>query len=272
MPSPVITRNLRWPRRQFLAAIAGAPLANRVLLARGTERQGLPILAYHRFDPLHGAPFTVSLPTFETQLEWLNAHGCHLIALHDAVVRLRAPSAAGEHIVALTVDDGHKSVYTQLFPLIRRYRLPVTLFIYPSAISNASYAMTWEQLREMRASGSVEVQSHTYWHPNFDAERRKRTSNGFRTFVDDQLRRSRQVLEAELGSRVDLLAWPFGIVDAELEAAARSAGYRAAFGYPGGPALPGGDPFAIPRIAVNDADRRSRFGALLGFFGDGTRP
>jgi peptidoglycan/xylan/chitin deacetylase (PgdA/CDA1 family) len=44
--------------------------------------------------------------------------------------------------VAITVDDGHLSVYTELYPLILKHRPPVTLFIYPSAISNASYALT----------------------------------------------------------------------------------------------------------------------------------
>lgn len=270
MHTSVAAGNFRWSRRHFLAAITGAPLAYRVPAAFGADRQGLPILAYHRFDPRVGAPFTVSLRAFEAQLDWLDAHGCHLVALRDAVAQLRMPKvASAPTAAALTVDDGHLSVYTQLFPIIRRHRLPVTLFIYPSAISNASYAMTWDQLREVQASGWVEVQSHTYWHPNFKTERRKRTAASFATFVDDQLQRSRQVLEARLGSRVDLLAWPFGIVDAELEAAARRAGYHAAFGYPGGPARPRGDRFAIPRIAVSDGDRGARFGALLGLAGDG---
>ncbi|MFW1406334.1 polysaccharide deacetylase family protein, partial [Vibrio parahaemolyticus] len=92
------------------------------------------------------------------------------------------------------------------------------------AISNASYAITWEQLHEMQASGFVDVQSHTYWHPNFHIERKRRSPADYRAFVDDQLRRSRQVLEARLKTPVDLLAWPFGIVDSELEAAAQQAG------------------------------------------------
>jgi peptidoglycan/xylan/chitin deacetylase (PgdA/CDA1 family) len=50
------------------------------------------------------------------------------------------------HSVVITVDDGHISVYRDVFPLVRKCRIPVTLFIYPSAISNAPYAMTWVQL------------------------------------------------------------------------------------------------------------------------------
>ena len=52
-------------------------------------------------------------------------------------------------------------------PLIERERIPVTLFSYPSAISNASYAMTWEQLAALKATGLFSIESHSYWHPNF---------------------------------------------------------------------------------------------------------
>lgn len=264
MPERSDVSRPRWSRRQILAAVAAASLASRIPAAHAAAVPGLPILSYHRFDPEAAAPYTVSAKAFEAQLVWLGAHDFGVIRLHDAVAALQTPGGSNARQAAITVDDGHRSAYTVLFPLIRKHRVPVTLFIYPSAISNASYAITWEQLHEMQASGFVDVQSHTYWHPNFHIERKRRSPADYRAFVDDQLRRSRQVLEARLKTPVDLLAWPFGIVDSELEAAAQQAGYAAAFGYPGGVAPPGGDRFAVPRIAVSDADRGERFAVLLG--------
>jgi len=41
------------------------------------------------------------------------------------------------------------------------------LFLYSSALSNASYDMTWNELREMKEAGLFDVQSHIFWHPNF---------------------------------------------------------------------------------------------------------
>jgi peptidoglycan/xylan/chitin deacetylase (PgdA/CDA1 family) len=118
--------------------------------------------------------------------------------------------------VVITVDDGHESVYTQMFPLVEQYRIPVTLFIYPSAISNASYAMTWEQLRELQGSGLFNIQSHTYWHPNFKHEKKRLTPEQYEKLVDLQLTKSKDILERQLGVHVDMLAWPFGIYDDEL--------------------------------------------------------
>ena len=56
-----------------------------------------------------------------------------------------------------------------------------TLFVYPSAVSNARHAMRWEELRSLAAGGGFDVESHTCWHANLVQERRlrarRRTSN-----------------------------------------------------------------------------------------------
>lgn len=69
-----------------------------------------------------------------------------------------------------------------------------------------------------------------------------------------------------------MLAWPFGIVDSDLEVAARSAGYSVGLAYEGGPAAPGADLLALPRIPVADSDRGARFDGLIGSAHAGARP
>ncbi|MDD3650049.1 polysaccharide deacetylase family protein [Immundisolibacter sp.] len=169
--------------------------------------------------------------------------------------------------VVITADDGHESVYSDMWPLIRRERLPVTLFVYPSAISNARYALTWPQLSEMKDSGLVDVQSHSYWHPNFHCERARLSADAYRALVMTQLTKSRDVIARRLGGPVDLLAWPFGIHDAQLEQWAREAGYVAAFTLERRAARRGDDPLALPRYLMTDRDRGARLAAIVA--GDG---
>ena len=88
-----------------------------------------------------------------------------------------------------------------MLPLVKKYRIPVTLFIYPSAISNASYAMTWDQLREIKKTGLFDIQGHTYWHPNFRKERKRLSPEEYEKFVDMQLIKSKERLEKELGGK-----------------------------------------------------------------------
>lgn len=247
-----------------IMALAGGETTLAQEAAKAPTQEPIPILAYHRFDPTTPGPTTVTTRVFEQQLAWLAAHHYRIARLRAVVDGLRgtAPPMASPAAV-ITIDDGHRSVYTELFPIIRRERIPVTLFIYPSAISHASYALTWAEIKEMLASGLVTVQSHTYWHPDFRKERARRTPADYQAFVDLQLTRSKSVLESRLGIKVDMLAWPFGIDDHELEAAAARAGYVAAFAYEGGLARPGTDLFALPRIPVSNAARGASFGALL---------
>lgn len=243
-------------------------------LARAAESVGteVPILVYHRFGEAVTDSMTVRTAVFAAQLEYLTANGYTVIPLRRLVAYLAGEaSAPPARSVVITVDDGHKSVYTDMFPLLSRYHLPVTLFIYPSAISNAKYAMTWQQLREMQDSGLVDIQSHTYWHPNFKREKKRLPRNAYEKFVRMQMSKSKAVLEEKLGNRVDMLAWPFGIYDDELINHARQSAYVAAFTLERRHASRSVNLMALPRYLVTDQTQGKAFGKVLGSSPQGKR-
>jgi peptidoglycan/xylan/chitin deacetylase (PgdA/CDA1 family) len=274
-----VTPDIDQPPQRHGWPISDAPLIRRTLLAvtviaicialvvapclaAEPAPNSVAILVYHRFGPT-AASTTVSDAALDEQLTWLATH-VRVAPLRLVIEALQnKTSTADRPCVAITADDGHRSVYTDLYPRIRHYRLPVTLFIYPSAISNASYALTWPQLQEMASSGLVDVQSHTYWHPNFREEKARRSPGDYRNFVDMQLSRSKQAIETHLGRQVDMLAWPFAIHDEELEAAAKRAGYIAGFVLGNKAALPGDDMLALPRFWISASDRPARLAARL---------
>ncbi|MDH4231571.1 MAG: polysaccharide deacetylase family protein, partial [Nitrospirota bacterium] len=190
----------------------------------------VPILLYHRFGPAVADSMTVKTTVFESHLRYLRENGYTVIPLRNLVdYYLGKALPPPPRSVVITVDDGHRSVYTEMFPLIRKYRIPVTIFLYPSAISNASYAMTWEQLRVMQDQGLVDFQSHSYWHPDFRKEKKRLKPAEYETFLNMQFRKSKEKIEKELGGTVYMLSWPFGICNEELVIRASAAGYIAAF-------------------------------------------
>ena len=224
----------------------------------------VPILLYHRLGPVAADQMTVTTPVVEAQLKAIQDGGHTVVALTTLLGALgESATTLPARPIVIVSDDGHKSVYTDLFPLMKRFRIPVTLFIYPSAISNATYAMTWEQLGEIKASGLADIQSHTFWHPNFNAEKKRLAPAAYEKFVQDQLVKSKAVLEQRFASKVDLLAWPFGIHDAELERAAQAAGYVAGFTIDRRPVTRTEKVTALPRFIVTDYDRGSRLANLL---------
>jgi peptidoglycan/xylan/chitin deacetylase (PgdA/CDA1 family) len=247
------------------AALAAVLLAAAPLRAAGPAGDpAVPILVYHRLAPTVLDSMTVSLPVFESQLAYLADHGYTAIPLSRLVAWLagEAPAPPPRSVV-LTADDGHRSVYERMLPIVRRAGLPVTLFVYPSAISNASYALTWPQVRELAATGLFDIQSHTLWHPNLLKERAAQAPEAFARFVDAQLRLSKARIERETGAPVQMLAWPFGLYDADLMRRAAGAGYRAAFTIERRHARRGDDLMALPRYLITDLDRGERFGRLL---------
>jgi len=233
-------------------------------IARAGGDGGTPILVYHRFGPRVTDSMTVRTSVFEAQLEQLGREGYTVVPLKRLVAHLRGeePTLPARSVV-VTMDDAHRSVYTEALPLLRRYRIPVTVFVYPSAVSRADYAMTWDELSELASTGLVDIGSHTYWHPNFAREKKRLSEEAYARLVDDQLRRSRSVLESHFAAPVDLLAWPFGIYDDELMRRAADAGYVAAVTLERRPASMSDPMLALPRYLVTDADQGARFEALL---------
>lgn len=194
------------------------------------NKRSVLILTYHRFASAVLDSMTVHTRNFSSHLDVLADLGCSPVNLNDWVRYCRGElSALPPRAVVLTADDGHRSQYDVMGPLLAKRGWTASLFIYPSVISNASYAMTWLQLRELVAAG-FPIQSHTYWHPNFLRERRQRTQEDFLRFATWQLVQSKASLESRVGQPVSLLAWPFGLSDAGLRSLAAQAGYRAAFG------------------------------------------
>jgi len=225
----------------------------------------VPILLYHRFDTHATNYMTVTPAVFESQLSYLQKNGYRVIPLRRLVdwYAGKAPAPPAKSVV-LVADDGHRSIYSQMLPIARKYNMPVTLFIYPSAISNADYAMTWDQLRALKKTGLFDIQSHSYWHPNFKKEKKKLPRDEYLKFVDIQLKKSKQKLEKEMGGQVDMIAWPFGgLPDQDLLEKARQAGYSAAFTIVRRSASPQDPAMLLPRFIVLDSDRGKAFETLV---------
>ncbi len=249
---------------RLLAVIALLSVVFCCPAAWAQEQVTVPVLCYHRFGPKVADSMTVTTKVFEAQLQWLKDHQYTVIPLRTLVNYLRGQGPPPPpHSVVITVDDGHKTVYSEMLPLVRKYNIPVTLFLYPSCISNASYAMTWQQLKDLQATGLFDMQGHTYWHPNFKKDKKKLKPADYEKFVNTQLSKSKAVLEKKLGTTVDLLAWPFGIYDEELEKAAAQAGYVAAFSIDRRNASLSEKIFEQPRYLMVNGDGLKNFEAIV---------
>ena len=259
------------PSLSSVATVAAFAIALLVLPeGSGAHQQKAPaaveasVLVYHRFGPVVHDSMTVRTATFRTQLAYLKEKKYQVIPLKTLVNHLLGKGPAPpDRAVVITIDDGHGSVFSEALPLIREYGMPVTVFIYPSAISNAAYAMKWDQLAQLSRTGLFDIQSHTYWHPNFKTEKRRLSPDAYRSFVTTQFNKPKTVLRDKLGVDASMLAWPFGIYDDELIATASQSGYVAAFTLDRRPVTARERIMALPRFLVLDSDSGQRFASML---------
>ncbi len=127
-----------------------------------------------------------------------------------------AASDPGPRDVVLTFDDGYVDNYTDLFPILRRHGVPATCFV-TSRFEDPRF-LSREQLREMDASGFVEIGGHTSGHCVLTSV----GSDEVRRQIED----NKRDLESVLGHPIDSFAYPCGGEDDGIVAAVKTAGYK----------------------------------------------
>ncbi|MCR9141278.1 MAG: polysaccharide deacetylase family protein [bacterium] len=209
------------PASKFMSA-ADLPGAERAIA-------GIPVLCYHQVEPGEKSyrGFNVSPERFEEQLRYLKSAGYRSLSqaqLIDVLAGRARPGSGGvpERGVFLTFDDGLISHYRIVAPLLKRYGFRGTLFLYPTVLSSNKKAyMNWDQVRELIQDGVFEAGSHSLYHP-FLPETTDRE-------LKRQMRASRKLLEEKLPAQIRVFAYPFGVYDRRVIAAADAAGYELAF-------------------------------------------
>lgn len=220
------------------------------------------VLGYHAVSDRWPSTLAVTPQRLEEQLRFLTSRGYRPGTFSEVLAR----PDDGLH-VAVTFDDGYRSVFERAFPILQRLGVPATVFV-PTALVGADapmswpgidgwaagpYAsellgMSWDQLRELAGAG-WEIGSHTRSHPRLtelDGEALAR-----------ELRGSRTDCERRVAMPCRALAYPYGAVDARVVRAAREAGYLAAAGRHRG--VPGERSLQWPRVGVYPVDDLRRF-------------
>lgn len=230
-----------------------------VLLSMPALAQEFLTLCYHDVRDVIDEPagIAISSDRLVQHFNWLRANGYRAISIDDLLAAQRGEQPLPEKAVLLSFDDGYASFYTRVYPLLKAFGYPAVLALVGSwldAPENAQVAygdqpvprrnfMTWDQLREVTASGLVEVASHSYaLHQGIPANpqgnlqpaltsRRYDANTGLYeedsahlARVGDDLKHNRDLLERELGVRPRVMVWPFGRYHRPAVAIARDLG------------------------------------------------
>lgn len=148
-----------------------------------------------------------------------------------------------ERRIAVTFDDGFRTVATEAAPVLEEFSVPATCFLIADRIGGETETgvpyMTDSEIEDLVGSGLVTIGNHTRSHPwlsEIEDEERLRA----------EILGAKETLESRFGRRVDRFCYPYG--DAPPAAAAIVADSHAYATVGDGLVGPGTDPLEIPRI------------------------
>jgi len=272
-----------------IAALILAMFVSRTASTAEPTPQNFLALSYHNVEDSNpDQSFAgVSTDRLVAQLSWLQLNGYQPVSVDEILAARDGGTPLPDKAVLLSFDDGYESFYSRVFPILKAFRFPAVLALVgiwmegdPEA--RVAYAddvdpsleapsdamvdfgdltisrdvfLTWSQVREIAASGLVEIASHSYaahrgttanpqgnsqpvvttlrFDPStdtYEAEAIRR-----RALEADSSRMARKI-EQETGKRPRIMVWPYGERSETAMSVASASGMPITFTLDDGPA------------------------------------
>lgn len=181
----------------------------------------IPIFVYHDIvkeeSEVQHDYMQTTVKTFEEQIKGLQKLGYHIISFDDLAAYQKGEKALTKRTCLITFDDGCLGVYENAYPIIKKYKIPVTAFVIDSNVGTSG-AFSWEQAKEMEESGLVKIASHGKRHIEYHKESRKT--------IQDETNEAYKHIEKKLGKRKQrIFCYPYGLYSEENIEALKEEGY-----------------------------------------------
>lgn len=219
------------------------------------------ILAYHAVAE-EPSPVTTSEAQLRADLLALRSAGYAFHTLDDCADWLEGKRSLPARSVAVTFDDGYRSVVETALPLLVELGVPATVFVIAGRLgSDNCWPGQWSSIPRMplmsaadvrdAASAGMAVGAHSWTHASLpDLEEPE---------MAREVRESGDHLAQVSGVAVRHFAYPYGRRGAR-ERAAAAERYRTAVSATTGLVRPGASPLDLPRLDAHDVAlaRRAR--------------
>jgi biofilm PGA synthesis lipoprotein PgaB len=234
--------------------VEGSPV--QVLPDVGRFPQVTPGIATH----LDADQYATSTRNLAANFDWLSGHGYHVISLQQLMDARNGHAALPDKAVLLTFDDGLRSSYTKVFPLLKAYHYPAVMAVVGAWVDLAANAkvdfgprlytrddfVTWEQLRRCRIAAWSRLrripmtctvafspipqgnQIPAVIIPAYDAQHYE-TTDEYTARIRADLAHSAAEIRAKLGRAPRAIMWPYGGYNEVSNAIAASLGMSVSF-------------------------------------------
>jgi peptidoglycan/xylan/chitin deacetylase (PgdA/CDA1 family) len=161
-------------------------------------------------------------------MEYLYKNGYRVISLDEIADYMNNNDTKRQHkILALTFDDGYKSIYESAMPILQKFDFTATVFLptkyigkYSKWINRSVPLLTWNEILTMEKKGIL-FGSHGHSHQDLTVLTEERARK--------ELEISKKILEEKLKRPVAYISYPYSKSNEIIEDMALKCGYRTSF-------------------------------------------
>ncbi|RXV69621.1 poly-beta-1,6-N-acetyl-D-glucosamine N-deacetylase PgaB [Burkholderia stabilis] len=217
-------------------------------------------------------PYAVDTGTLTAIFSWLQTNNYHTVTVKQIEASRHGGKPLPPRAVLITFDDGYRSHYTKVLPLLERFKYPAVMGIVtawidappdvPIKISDKiqmprDYFMSWDEVQKVGQSNLVELACHTHnlhhgavanpqgnelpattSHLYFDNEKRYETDAEFEARVHDDLQTCVRQIRDRTGIVARSMVWPYGAENQPVRKISTSLGMDIQFSLDAGPNTP----------------------------------
>ncbi len=194
-------------------------------------------------DHYEADSMAISSRNLMAHFAWMKENGYNPISIDQLLAARKGETPLPPKPVLITFDDGLKSIYTRVYPILKVFNYPAVVALVPSWIESkgplgieygadkleTDAFMTWKQIRELDRKGLIEFASHSYdlHHGVVSNPQGNKAPAGTtricdmetKTYENDKTYRARiradlaksvAIMKKKLGKKPRVMCWPYG--------------------------------------------------------------
>jgi peptidoglycan/xylan/chitin deacetylase (PgdA/CDA1 family) len=179
------------------------------LLLQVTSLRAAVIIQYHHVDKNTPAVTSVTPQQFTEHMQYLADNNFNVWPLPKIIHALKSKQSLPDKVVAITFDDGYKSVLSNATPVLRKHGFPYTIFVNTELINQSQDFMSWKQLQQLNSEGAS-IANHTTAHSHLVRQRTNESYFEWYKRIEKEIIQAEAEIKNQLGETHGLLAYPYG--------------------------------------------------------------
>lgn len=217
------------------------------------------VLCYHGFKGDVKNDYDLPKDTLREQIKILKDNGFKFVTYQD----FKSGKISGSKNILVTIDDGLLTSYEAYKEIMKPEGIKPVWAIFPAIIGKSpKMYMNWEQVKEISAEG-MEIAAHGYNHEAVNEKLYNKSKQKF----EDEIYKSKSILEEKTGKKVEVFIYPFGIKSPVTVEYLAKAGYKYGFTIKWGSVLIPTDRnksmLELPRYMLTQKEWKNEFKIIL---------